>query len=95
MQVCAASDNGQRFMAGVAAHGRAQRNRMLTALRQKTQVSTVGIIHQKRNAKILAHFGQRSNILHTAQIIRAGDIDTKRLPALLCQTLQSTCQLCS
>ena len=28
---------------------------MLTALRQKTQVSTVGIIHQKRNAKILAH----------------------------------------
>ena len=68
---------------------------MLTALRQKTQVSTVGIIHQKRNSKILAHFGQRCNILHAAQIIRAGDIDTKRLPALLCQTLQSTCQLCS
>ena len=80
MQVCAASDNGQRFMAGVAAHGRAQCNRMLTALRQKTQVSTVGIIHQKRNAKILAHFGQRCNILHTAQIIRTGDVDAKRLP---------------
>ena len=95
MQVCAASDNGQRFMAGVAAHGRAQRNRMLTALRQKTQVSTVGIIHQKRNAKILAHSGQRCNILHAAQIIRTGDVDAKGPFALLCQTLQSTCQLCS
>ena len=81
-------------MAGVAAHGRAQCNRMLTALRQKTQVSTVGIIHQKRNAKILAYFGQRCNILHAADN-PAGDVDAKGPFALLCQTLQSTCQLCS
>ena len=95
MQVCAPGDNRQRFVAGIAAHGCAQCNGMLTALRQKTQVSTVGIIHQKRNAKILAHFGQRCNILHTAEIIRTGDVDAKGPFALLCQTPQSTCQLCS
>ena len=55
----------------------------------------MGIIHQKRNAKILAHFGQRCNILHTAEIIRTGDVDAKGPFALLRQTLQSTCQLCS
>ena len=95
MQVCAPGDNRQRFVAGIAAHGCAQCNGMLTALRQKTQVSTVGIIHQKRNAKILAHFGQRCNILHTAEIIRTGDVDAKGPLALLHQTMQSICQLCS
>ena len=45
MQVCAPGDNRQRFVAGIAAHSCAQCNGMLTALRQKTQVSTVGIIH--------------------------------------------------
>ena len=78
-------------MAGVAAHGRAS-NRMLTALRQKTQVSTVGIIHQKRNAVHTS--AQRFNILHAAQCqSRAGDIDTKGFLPCCTQTLQSTCQL--
>ena len=95
MQICASGDNRQCFVAGIAAHGCAQCNGMLTALRQKTQICAVGIIHQKRNAEILAHFGQRSNILHTAEIIRAGDVDAKGPLALLHQTMQSICQLCS
>ena len=33
MQVCAPGDNRQRFVAGIAAHGCAQCNGMLTALR--------------------------------------------------------------
>lgn len=78
MQICSACDHRQSLVAGIAAHGRTQCNGVLTALRQKPQVSTVSIIHQKRNIKRFAGFCQRRHILHASQIIRAGDVDAER-----------------
>ena len=53
----------------------------------------MGVIHQKRHVLRPAYRCQRGNILHTAQIIRAGDINAKGLSILLCQCVQGVRQL--
>ena len=93
MQVCSARDHRQRFVAGIAAHGSAQRDGMPRPLREKPQISTVGVVHQKRYPGHIADPGQRSDILHPAEVIRAGDIDAEGLFALLFHFLKCLLQL--
>ena len=55
-------------------------------------MTAVGVIHQQRHALRPADRRQRRNILHPAQIIRAGDVYAKGAYPLLCQRVQSPCQ---
>ena len=83
MQIRAAGDHRQSLMGRVATHGRALRDGV-AVLRQKAQVGPVGVIHQQRHALLPADRRQCRNILHPAQIIRAGDVHAKGGVALLC-----------
>ena len=91
MQIRAAGDHRQSLVGRVAAHGRALRDGV-AVLRQKAQVGPVGVIHQQRHVLRPADSGQRRDILHPAQIIRAGDVHAKGGVALLCHRVQSPCQ---
>ena len=69
-----------------------QRNGVAAAAGQKVQVRPVGVIHQQGHAPRLADGCQPGDILHAAQIIRAGDVDAKGLFSLPCQRLQGPAQ---
>ena len=90
MQIRTAGDHRQGLVGRVAAHGRTLRDGV-TVLRQKAQIGAVGVIHQQRHALRPADRRQRRNILHPAQIIRAGDVYAKGAYPLLCQRVQSPC----
>ena len=91
MQIRTAGDHRQGLVGRVAAHGRALRDGV-AVLRQKAQVGPVGVIHQQGHTLRPADNGQRRNILHPAQIIRAGDVHTKGAYSLLRQRVQSPSQ---
>ena len=88
MQIGSAREDRQRFVSGIAAHRRAQRDGMPTSPDQKVQICSMGVVHQKRNAVSAADTGKCRDVLHPAEVIRAGDVDAKGSFPLLCQTVQ-------
>ena len=92
MQVGPSCQDRQSLVAGIAAHGRPQCNGVAAAAGQKVQVRPVGVIHQQGHTLRLADGCQPGDILHTAQIIRAGDVDAKGPCPLLCLRLQGPAQ---
>ena len=52
----------------------------------------MGVVHQQGHAPRLADRRQRGDVLHRAQIVRAGDVDPERRDALPCQRLQGVCE---
>ena len=97
MQICAAGDHRQGLVGGIAAQIRSQIQRM-QGLFQKMQVRAVGVVHQQQRIMPVTdlckalHSRQGPDVLHSAQIIRAGDVDPKGGTPLPGQLLQCCCQ---
>ena len=92
MQICSAGDHRQGLVGRIAAHSRPQCNGVQRLSGQKAQVGPVGVVHQQRHPKGVAHSRQGPDVLHSAQIIRTGDVDPKGGTPLPGQLLQRCCQ---
>ena len=92
VQICAAGDHRQGLVGRIAAHGSPQCNGVQRLSGQKAQVGSMGVVHQQRHPKGVAHSRQGPDVLHSAQIIRAGDVDPKGGTPLPGQLLQRCCQ---
>ena len=66
---------------------------MLAAADQKVQVRAVGVVHQKRDTVGVADLGKGRNVLHPAEVVRAGDVDAKGGSPLPGKPLQRLFQL--
>ena len=72
MQVGSPGKHRQSLVAGVTAGRRAQVDGVAAPAGQKAQVGPVGVIHQQGHAVSIADGREGRDILHPAQIIRAG-----------------------
>ena len=77
MQVGAAGEDRQGLVPGIAAHRRPQCNGVAAAAHQKIQVGTVGIVYQQRHTVRIADLCKGRDVLHPAEVVRAGEVDAE------------------
>ena len=89
MQIRAAGDYRQRFVRGIAAYIRAERDWM-ARLGQKFQICPVRVVYRQNHSKAAAGRGKSRNIKDVPQVVRACDVYRRRLrpPQLIFQLLR-------
>ena len=79
MEVRAARQHAERLVRAVAAHVRAQRDRM-RALAEEGEVRPVRVVNEQRHAELVRGLGQRGDVLHSAEVVRRSYVNcTRRL----------------
>jgi len=74
VQVCSACENRQGFVRGIAADVRPEINGV-AGFRQESQISAVGVVHQKQTSMGMTDPGEGLNIRRIAEVIRAGNVN--------------------
>ena len=88
MQVGSPGEHRQGLVAGVTAGRCAQVDGVAATAGQKAQVGPVGVIHQQGHAVSIADGREGRDILHPAQIVRAGQVNAERCSPLPGQLLK-------
>ena len=88
VQIGTAREDGQGLVSRVTAKVRAQLDGVAATLLQKVEIGAVSVVHQKGQAVGVADRRQPRDILHEAQIIRAGEVDAEGRTALGGQLVQ-------